>query len=100
MYFFLFLLTLGTLGLSGWTLPLWLHELCCERPSSAADNGFAVAARSAGTFGFDHPAPRQRKSTGGGSRAGDRLPGTLTGFSPFVPVILTTLLMSFFGFTF
>ena len=104
MYFFLFLLTLGTtLGYQGWTL-LYTNFAVESAHLSAADNGLVQSLREVpGLLGFliiplllvmkEHRvAAVAALATGLGT--------ALTGFFPsFVPVILTTLLMSF-GFHF
>ena len=104
MYFFLFLLTLGTtLGYQGWTL-LDTNFAVESAHLSAADNGLVQSLREVpGLLGFliiplllvmkEHRvAAVAALATGLGT--------ALTGFFPsFVPVILTTLLMSF-GFHF
>ncbi len=100
MYFFLFLLTLGTtLGYQGWTL-LYTNFAVESAHLSAADNGLVQSLREVpGLLGFliiplllvmkEHRvAAVAALATGLGT--------ALTGFFPsFVPVILTTLLMSF-----
>lgn len=104
MYFFLFLLTLGTtLGYQGWTL-LYTNFAVENAGLSAADNGIVQSLREVpGFLGFliiplllvmrEHRiAAFAAVATGLGT--------ALTGFFPsFVPVIFTTLLMSF-GFHF
>lgn len=104
MYFFLFLLTLGTtLGYQGWTL-LYTNFAVESAGLSAADNGIVQSLREIpGFLGFliiplllimrEHRlAAFAALATGLGT--------ALTGFFPsFVPIIFTTLLMSF-GFHF
>ncbi len=104
MYFFLFLLTLGTtLGYQGWTL-LYTNFAVESAHLSAADNGLVQSLREVpGLLGFliipillvmkEHRvAAIAALATGLGT--------ALTGFFPSLfPIILTTLLMSF-GFHF
>lgn len=104
MYFFLFLLTLGTtLGYQGWTL-LYTNFAVENAHLSAADNGLVQSLREVpGLLGFliipillvmkEHRvAAVAALATGLGT--------ALTGFFPSLfPIILTTLLMSF-GFHF
>lgn len=104
MYFFLFLLTLGTtLGYQGWTL-LYTNFAVESAHLSAADNGLVQSLREVpGLLGFliipillvmrEHRvAAVAALATGLGT--------ALTGFFPSLfPIILTTLLMSF-GFHF
>ena len=106
MYFFLFLLTLGTtLGYQGWTLLYTNFARLESAHLSAADNGLggsrcAKCRELLGILIIPLLLVMKEHRVAAVAALATGLGTALTGFFPsFVPVILTTLLMSF-GFHF